>query len=183
MTLRCLLCVLIFAAGLSAQTPPAGVAPEWDVRKTLTSLAELTTKLEPILNQMRPKDWVTGGAPETYVEQWQSAKTQNQSVAQAARNLMQKPDQITPLLQLLFRIQSFDSELRSLEEGLRKYQNPSLADLTISVSAEGAAPRNRLQQYAMELVAEREQQFAVADREAQRCRESISKSPRTTRQP
>lgn len=172
---------LIFAAGLAAQTPPAGVAPEWDVRKTLTALAEQTAKIEPILNQMRPKDWVAGGAPETYAEQWQSAKTQNQAVAQAARNLMQKPDQITPLLQLVFRIQSFDAELRSLEEGLRKYQNPSLADLMISVSAEGAAPRNRLQQYAMELVSEREQQFAVADREAQRCRESISKSPRTTR--
>lgn len=181
MTRRCLLCALLLTAMAPAQTPPAGVAPEWDARKTLTAIADQTNKLEPILNQMRPKDWVAGGAPETYVEQWQSAKTQNQGVAQAARNLMQKPDQITPLLQLVFRIQSFDAELRSLEEGLRKYQNPSLADLMISVSAEGAAPRNRLQQYAMELATEREQQFAVADREAQRCRESISKSPRSSR--
>jgi SOS response regulatory protein OraA/RecX len=178
---RFLFCALIVASRLAAQTPPAGVTTEQDIRKTLAAMAEQSTKLDPILNQMRPKDWVSDGAPQTYVEQWQSAKTQNQAVAQASRNLMQKPDQITPLLQLFFRIQSFDAELRSLEEGLRKHQNPSLADLMVSVSAEGMSARNQLQQYVMELVTEREQQFAVADREAQRCRESISKAPRTTR--
>ena len=178
MTARFLLGALILTR-LAAQTP--GVTTEQDVRKTLAAMAEQTTKLEPILNQMRPKDWVSDGAPQTYVEQWQTSKIQNQAVAQDARNLMRKPDQITPLLQLFFRVQSFDAQLRSLEAGLRKYQNPSLADLMVSVAAEGASGRDRLQQYVMELVTEREQQFAVADREAQRCRESISKSPRTTR--
>lgn len=181
MSVRSQLCALLLTALPLLAQPQAGVAPEQNVRKTLAAVAEQTTKLEPILNQMRPKDWVAEGAPQTYVDQWQSAKTQNQAVAQAARNLTPKPDQITPLLQLVFRIQGFDAELRSLEAGLRKYQNPSLADLLISVSAEGASARERLQQYVMELATEREQQFAVADREAQRCREAISKSPRTTR--
>lgn len=165
----------------AAQTAPGGLAPEWDVRKTLENVAAEVSKLDPILNQMRPKDWISEGAPQAYAQQLESVRVQSKAVATAAQNLQHKPDQIVPLLQLVFRIQSFDVTLRSLEEGLRKYQNPSLADLMVSVTAEGAAARDRLQQYAVELATEHEQQFSVADREAQRCRESISKSPRSTR--
>ena len=174
-----ILAALLMAAALHAQ--PQGLAPEWDVRRMLDSLIAETGKLEPILNQVRPKDWVADGAPQTYVAQFDSLRVQNKAVAQAAKNLQQKPAELVPLLQLVFRIQAFDVALHSVEEGLRKYQNPSLADLLIAVVAEGVAPREHLQQYALEVATEREQQCSVADREAQRCRESISKSPRSNK--
>ena len=170
--------VALFGSTLCfAQT--TGVAPEWDVRKTLDALVNETGKLEPIFHQIRPNEWVKAGAPDTYAVQFDSLRVQNQAIAQDAKNLLQKPADILPLLQLVFRIHAFDVSLRSIEEGLRKYQNPSLADLLIGVASEGAASRERLQQYALEVATEREQQFSVADREAQRCRSSLSRSPRT----
>ncbi len=177
--MRAAFLILLMSASAAAQAP--GLAPEWDIRKTLDAISNETLKLEPILNQMRPKDWIADGAPATYTAQYDSLRIQNKAVAQEAKNLQRKPAEMIPLLQLVFRIEAFDVALRSIEEGLRKYQNPSLADLLVSVAAEGASSRERLQQYALEVATEREQQFSVADREAQRCRESISKSPRSNK--
>lgn len=48
--------------------------------------------------------------------------------------------------------------------------------------AENTANRERLQRYILELAAAREQEFRVADAEAQRCRQSLSRQP-TQQQP
>jgi hypothetical protein len=81
------------------------------------------------------------------------------------------------MLELLFRIRALESMLGSLGDGLRKYQNPPMADLLNAAVAENLANRDRLQQYVMELATEKEQEFRVADQEAQRCRQSISRQP------
>jgi hypothetical protein len=67
--------------------------------------------------------------------------------------------------------------LTSLIDGVRKYQNPALADLLRSVLSENNASRQQLRQYLMDLASIKEQEFKVMDEEAQRCRESISKLP------
>jgi len=46
-----------------------------------------------------------------------------------------------------------------------------------AVIAQNGAVRDRLQQYVLELAAEKEQAFRVADEEAQRCRGSIARQP------
>ena len=61
--------------------------------------------------------------------------------------------------------------------GLRKYQNPALADLIESVAAEDRASEDRLKQYLLELASEKEQQIDVMDQEAQRCRAILSRQP------
>jgi hypothetical protein len=71
-----------------------------------------------------------------------------------------------------------EMELISLDPGLRKYQNAALADLISSILAEGNRNRDRFRQYVVDLAGSKEQQFDVADKEAQRCRESISKGRR-----
>lgn len=158
-----------------------GVSTEWEIGKTLEGIASHATRLDPILDQLQPQDWVAKGAPEQYVTQWKNSRTEAKALAQAAEALKQKPDRLPDALQVLFRIQSLHTMLQSLGEGIRKYHNPAVADLLNAVVAEGGANRARLQQYIVDLATEKEQEFRVADQEAQRCRESISRQPAPAR--
>jgi hypothetical protein len=65
----------------------------------------------------------------------------------------------------------------SLEEAARKYQSPADAQNLVRLMAEGGANRNRLQQYVVNLAAEREQDLVVMDQEAQRCRALVTQPP------
>ena len=61
--------------------------------------------------------------------------------------------------------------------GLRKYQNPALADLIQSVALEDQEDLGKLQEYILELANRKEQEFLVVDHEAQRCRGVIAHEP------
>lgn len=167
--------------GLDAQQ--SSVSTDWDVGKTLTAIAAHAGRLGPLLEQIQPQEWVSKGAPEQYVTQWKDSRTQVQAIVTAASELGRNPGKLTEVLQLLFRVQSLEATLASLREGIRKYHNPAVADLLNGVVAENGANRNRLQQYVLDLAAEKEQQFTVADREAQRCREFLSKQPAQSHRP
>ena len=81
------------------------------------------------------------------------------------------------LQETYLRMQAMESTLGSLIEGIRKYQNPALADLAQSVMTENSTNRDRLSQYLRDLAAQKEKEFQVADREAQRCRGMILNQP------
>ncbi len=179
--LRGLLYLCASGIGLFAQQ--AAVSPAGDIGKTLQAIPAHIAQLQPILEQMRPKEWLAKGAPETYLAQWDSSVSQAKSVAVSSKALAQHPENLPEALQLLFRLQSLDNSLGSLREGLKKYQNPELADLLSGVAAENTVNRDKLQQYAIELAAEKDQQFQVADREAQRCRGTLSRETPSTRRP
>ena len=67
-------------------------------------------------------------------------------------------------------------------EGIRKYQGAADAQALASAAGRNGAARERLQRYVVNLAAEREQDLAVMDREAQRCRGILTQAPpRTTR--
>ena len=67
--------------------------------------------------------------------------------------------------------------LGSLMGGVRKYQNPALADLIESVAAEATGDIDHFEQHIIEMADAKEQQFALVDREAQRCRATLSRQP------
>ncbi|MGI8988204.1 MAG: hypothetical protein ACR2I2_01315 [Bryobacteraceae bacterium] len=185
---RASLSFFAFSLCLSAQqgepqNRPSGISAAWDIDKTLQAISAHVTQLQPILEQIRPKEWIAKGAPDTYIAQWQSSVSQAKSLAASAQTFAQHPEKLPDSLQILFRIQSLDSSVNSLKEGLRKYQNPALADLLDGVAAENTGNRDKLQQYVLDLAMQKEQQFQVADREAQRCRESLSKEMPATRRP
>lgn len=177
---RLSLFVLMASGPLAAQT--ASVQQAWDIGKTLKGVSANITRIMPILEQIRPQEWVSRGAPDTYATQWKSSIAQANAISSVAQSLQLHPEKLPDALQLLFRIQAFHAELASVGEGLRKYQNPALADLMFSVASEDLAVREQLQQYVLDMATEKEQQFQVADREAQRCRASLSReTPSTTR--
>ena len=175
-TLRGLI-LLACAAALYAQQQPAGLEPDWDIGVILQAMSAHAVRLLPVLDQLEVKAWVEKGASATYAAQLQSSKEQARAFADGVRDLARNPEKLPVALELLFRIQGLETMLGSLEEGTRKYQDPALAETLASLTAENGANRDRFQKYIVNLAAEREQQFQVMDREAQRCRGILTAQP------
>jgi uncharacterized membrane protein YccC len=165
------------AGQLCTLAQQAGVPTDWDVQKLVKTVAEQSGRILPLVEQIRPNEWVAKGASDTYVQQWDSAHAQAQTVKLSADNLVREPERLSAALDTYFRLQSLEVVLNSLIDGVRKYQNPALADLLRGVLSESSVSRQQLRQYLVDLAAVKEQESKVMDEEAQRCRESISKLP------
>lgn len=133
--------------------------------------------LLPVLNQLDAPAWVAKGASDTYVEQLESSKQQTRALADESTALSRNPEKLSGALQLFFRMEGLETMLTSLQEGARKYQGPGVAQSLAALFGEGGANRERLRSYIVNLAAEREQQFEVMDREAQRCRATLMAPP------
>jgi hypothetical protein len=168
---------LALIAPFFASAQQAGVPMDWDVQKLVQAIAAQSGRFLPLVDQVHPKDWLAKGASGTYVQQWDDAHSQAQQVKLSSDNLVREPERLSAALDTYFRLQSLEVVLTSLIEGVRKYQNPALADLLRSVLSENNASRQQLRQYLVDLAANKEQEFKVMDEEAQRCRAFISKQP------
>jgi D-hexose-6-phosphate mutarotase len=177
MVLRSSLPILALALSttwrLAAQQP--GLPTDWDVQKLVQDVAAQSARLQPLVDQIRPKEWPAGGASAAYSQQWDSAHSQAQAVRISADNLVRQPERLSAALDTYFRLQNLEVVLTSLVEGVRKYQNPALGDLLRSLMNENSASRQQLRQYIVDLATTKEQEFNVMDQEAQRCREIVSK--------
>ena len=134
-------------------------------------------RLMPALDRIDTKAWVAKGASETYEQQLDSSKQQVRAASEEAKALARNPEKLSASLSLMFRLEGIDTMLSSIGEGTRKYQGSQAAQTLAQVYAEGGANRERFRQYIVNLAAEREQQFAVMDQEAQRCRATLMAPP------
>jgi hypothetical protein len=183
--MRILLVALVLSAGAWAQQAgpqPALPMTDEEVAAVFNRLSQGAVRMQPMLDQLHPTDWIAKGAPDTYLAQWTSVREQYHAIqsdmsdlAQGIRN--QTPERLTESMKALFRMQSAQSVLGSLMGGVRKYQNPALADVIESVAAEATGDIDRLEKHLVELADEKEQQYTVVDHEAQRCRATLSRQP------
>jgi hypothetical protein len=172
--MKLLLPVLPLLLPAFAQTP-AGVATPWDTAPMVAALSAQAARLKPILDQLTPKEWVAKGAPDAYIAQWKGAEDELGFLSDSALALEKQPEKLTLALDTYFRLQSLELRLHSLVEGVRNYQNPAVGDLLVGVAAENSANRDKLRQYITDLASAKEQEFEVADKEAQRCRGMLTK--------
>jgi hypothetical protein len=158
-----------------AQSPAAGAGlePTWDIAVVLGEISANASRVLPELDRLDPKAWMAKGASETYVEQWQSSRDQVRALADGAQTLAKNPERLAASLELFFRIEAIDQMLGSVEEGARKYQSAKAASAIQTAYAEGGANRERFRRYIVNLAADRERQFDVMDKEAQRCRATL----------
>jgi len=171
---------LLLPIGAGAQ---ASVSAPWDITETISALSQQTTRLQPVLDQLTPQEWVKNGAPEAYVSQWQSARNELGYVADASKALQKQPEKLSSALTVYFRLQALESRLNSLVEGVRKYQNPAVGDLIVGIVAENTGNREKLQSYLSDLAEQKEQEFDVVDKEAQRCRTVLNRQPAAPKPP
>ena len=179
--MRIVTAVFLLAGPTPVLCQQPGMQNAWDIHKTLAAVALLADRLAPVVDQIHPENW--NGAPDGYVAQAKTCRNELRALATESRKLDQNPEKLTDALQLLFRIRAAETVLASFSEGLRKYANPPLADMLNAAIAEDAGNKDRLQQYVLELAIAREQEFRVADQEAQRCRQTLSRQPSHERQP
>lgn len=151
--------------------------PDWEVREAAAALEKHTKVIEGLLNQLRPEEWVAQGASQLYVEQAKQAKQFNSYLTQQAQTLAREPDKLTVVLDTFFRLDHVQALLDSVTAGTRRYQNPALADLLFSAISQNSTTREKLKEYTQQLAADREKEWEIANREAQRCRASLAKRP------
>jgi len=162
----------VSAAVLYAQQPF-----EAPVIATFQRISQHAGRLAPMLGQVSAQEWLAKGAPDTYVAQLTSTRQQLDAIMADMSALAQHPEQMQDCMKGLFRIQAFHRSLDSLMGGLRKYQNPALADLIQSVAAEDQSDLDKVQSWVLDLADQKEQEYKVIDHEAQRCRAILSKDP------
>ena len=172
-----LICLAIHSTALHAQTAVVERITSQDIADVFGRIARNAGQVNPMLEQLRVAEWISKGASDTYLTQWESTRTQFTSIQADMAAAAQHPDQMTDGIKALFRVQAAHRMLTSLMGGLRKYQNPALADLIESVAAEDRANEDRLQQYLLELASDKEQQLETMNVEAQRCRGILSRQP------
>jgi hypothetical protein len=170
---------LCIALGLAAPAlSPAQSVPEpWDVAVAAQNMAAQAARLQPLLDQVHPADWDAGPATATYIRQFQSAQDEVRYLLGAAQNLGRQPDKLSVALETYFRLQSVENQVESVADGVKRYQNQALGELMISVMAANGANRDQLRQYISDLALAHEQEFKVADSEAQRCRVILLRQP------
>jgi hypothetical protein len=169
--------LILAASALGQSAPPAGVASEWDVRKLLERLDVQAEHLKPVIDQVKPETWIAKGGPDTYQVQWNAARAELTYFLASGQALVRQPDRLTLALDTYFRMQAMEFTLGSLMEGVRKYQSPELAEQMQTIVSENGTNRDQLRQYMEDLAAQKEQEFRVADTEAQRCRGILVQQP------
>jgi hypothetical protein len=171
--MKSILAILLLAIGSAASG--WGQAQQIEMRQILDDLSTQSKRLIPILEQIDPNVWITSkGAPDTYVRQWRSSQEQAKALIADTATLSKDPERLSFALQTFFRVQALQMMVQSLVEGIRRYQNPALADLLAGVAADGSADREKFQRYIVNLASEREQMLGIMDHEAQRCRSILS---------
>jgi hypothetical protein len=172
------LTIFFCAAALFGQAPPRmGLETRWEIAPVLEEIAGYAGRLLPVLDKIDVQAWVEKGASDTYAAQLQSSKEQARALVTEAKQLAANPERLSASLQVLLRIQGLQTMLASLGEGVRKYQNAADAQALARAAGQNGSARERLQQYVVNLAAEREQDLAVMDREAQRCRGILTQAP------
>jgi len=120
--------------------------------------------------------WVEKGASDTYLAQLQSSKVQARALSEGAKMLASSPLRLSASFELYLRMNSLDTMLSSLQEGIRKYQGQADAMALASLQAQDGGARERFQRYIVELAAQRERDLEVMDHEAQRCRAVVTQA-------
>jgi len=166
----------VFSCGAYSQQTAPTMTDE-DVAAIFNRLSQGAARIEPMLEQLHVNDWIAKGAPDTYLAQWNSIREQFSAVQSDLSALAQHPDRLSDSMKALFRVQATQVALGSLMGGVRRYQNPALADLIESVAAEANGDIDRFEEHLLEMSDEKERQFTVVDREAQRCRADLSRQP------
>jgi hypothetical protein len=166
---------MIIGCAAWAQQQPAGLETPWDVRKILADLTVQTNQLKPLLAQLNPQQWADKGASSTYILQWQTAQRQLQDVLVSTQRLAQKTDSLSLALDTYFRLEALEVSMRSLEEGAQRYGPRPMAEKLGAYVAHCFDSRQRVRDYLQDLASSTEQNFKIADEEAQRCRGMISK--------
>lgn len=143
----------------------------------LSELNAENEKLEPLIAQMHPQQWLDNGAPPAYASQYLEARTRMDDQIRAVKRLSLHTDSLSVALDTYFRMEAFEIVARSLNACIQKYGDRDMAEQLSQLVAQEFTKRQKFREYLRDLSTEREQEFKIVDEEAQRCRGMISGEP------
>ena len=156
----------------------AGLENSWDLRTILDGLSKDDQQLAADIALLKPQQWFDQkGAPSTYILQWQLAQQQTKDATTSAGMLMQHTEDLAQGLDLYFRLEALDVTARSLAEAASRYADRQTAQKLKAQLAQNFTQRERFRDYLKDLATSMQQNFKIADAEAQRCRGMISMEP------
>jgi hypothetical protein len=166
--------LLLFAQAASpAAQSPAGAPADWDMRPRIEKLGQNVGRLKPVFDQIKPGSWTIEGGPEAYQRQQKACADGLTYVQNAVTRWSAQPDKLSLMLETLIRIESMDQQAISLSQGVRRYQNPAVADILDSMLNSLSGDLEWLRAQSLEMAQQREKELEVAQKEAQRCRTQI----------
>lgn len=171
----------VFAILLACASPAAaqqdGMLPRWEVTEIAGNVVEHAQSVKQILDQVRPKEWIQDGAPQAYVDQHATLSADIENLELAAQALSRTPAKLSAVVDTFLWLDRSQSMLRSISAGVRKYQNPAIADLLDSAGGVNAGAIEKLKEYMRDLTIAAEAEMEIAHDEAQRCRVELMRAP------
>lgn len=161
----------------TAQMPTfSGIENSWDVHQMVDKLVADDEQLKTALSQLDPQRWfVEKHAPAAYTTQLTTAVRQVNDVVMVTRQFANKTDSLPMALDVYFRLEALEDTARTLSEGAQRYADATAAGKLSEAVAHNFNNRERFRDYLRDLSTTQEQNFKIADAEAQRCRGIISK--------
>jgi hypothetical protein len=160
------------AAPLAAQSAP-GALSDWEMRPHIDKLGQNVGRLKPVFDQIHPGSWTVEGGAEGYQKQQKACADGLTYVQNAVARWSAQPDKLSLMLETLIRIESMDQQAISLSQGVRRYQNPAVAEILDSMLNSLSGDLEWLRSQSLEMAQQREKELEVAQKEAQRCRTQI----------
>ncbi|HYO81997.1 MAG TPA: hypothetical protein VES20_11380 [Bryobacteraceae bacterium] len=160
----------VLHAQASSGAESVSVAPEWDVRAHLNDLVRDVAGYESLLRRMDVDHWIGRGAPEVYRRQLMSAQEAFQHLSAATDKLARQPELLSAAIEVMFQLERMELLVGSLRDGARKWQSEEFANTVTTAMAANTSHRERLRQHIRDVAVVREQEFQIANQEAQRCR-------------
>lgn len=147
-----------------------GLPPDWELKPKAEKVVGDVARLRPLLERIQPAVWTAAGAPAAYEKQWQDCLDGIAHVQDTANRLAAQPARLSVAVETLVRLEALLEHTASLTQGVRRYQNPAVAEILESEAAAAGSSRAWLREHVQELALLREQQLTAAESEAQRCR-------------
>jgi hypothetical protein len=170
--------LLLVATGVVLPLPGQGVIPRWEVEELAKGIDEQAAILQQLLEQVRPKEWIQDGAPDAYIGQHETLLGEIENLRLSAQALGRQPTKLSSAVDTFLWMDRVGSMMESLSAGVRRYQNPAVADMLDSARSRSQGPEQQLKEYMRQLVVLHEAEMEIAHSEAQRCRETLAKQPR-----
>ncbi|MCC6394591.1 MAG: hypothetical protein IT167_28605 [Bryobacterales bacterium] len=167
--------LLVSLIPAAAQSSKPGIAPAWDVQATLKQLISQVEQYKGVVDKLKIQDWIQKGAPDAYLRQQQVVKTEVSYLDLVSNRLSAQPEKLSLALDALFRLQSLEMLTASLSEGAARYQDRAVGDQLSALLTQNSNTRTQLRQYVMDLSVNKEKEYDIVEREAQRCQATLNR--------
>ncbi|MBL8175204.1 MAG: hypothetical protein JNK48_11070 [Bryobacterales bacterium] len=155
-----------------------GIAPIWDVKAMLGQLTEHADRYRTAVDKLAVVEWVNQKqASQTYLKQQEVVLAEVGHLKTVAERLSKAPEKLSLALDIYFRLQALESVTAALAEGVSRYESADKAASLNQLVSDNTSTRMKLRQYVMDLSVNKEQEYQIAEREAQRCQAELNRNP------